>query len=469
MHTEFMYAFYITMAVIFLNYGIHYVIQKYESPLHYSLDIFCIYYLFNNQPQYASYYLIYIVLILFFAGLQLPIKQSILLGFLASFLLSAVNLMTTKWSGAQNLLTLSLFNFTYIVSIVAAYQFRNEISFLQKALNVSDVKLKSKEALSQLLIEQIPMGLIATDSRNQILFSNGVLKEKVFLSQQDALDLVLDNQSKANSMKQIYNSNLAEKRFYEIDSAAYFDQELNEKIQINLIKDVSEIVKMQEQMKQKEKLAAVGQLAAGIAHEIRNPLAGISGSIELLSQENKNPDDQKLMKIIIKEIDRLNNLITEFLDYSKPEKIPDQPVDLAFILDEVVQNLKSGILIKSDVNISTQISKSVILGFSDKLKQAFLNIIVNAIHASQGKEGALVRISSESVGDHIIVKINDNGSGMSPEVKNRIFEPFFTTKSKGTGLGMAITHKIFESHRAVVEIDSQVGVGTEFKIIFNKV
>ena len=144
------------------------------------------------------------------------------------------------------------------------------------------------------------MGLIATDSRNQILFSNGVLKEKVFLSQQDALDLVLDNQSKANSMKQIYNSNLAEKRFYEIDSAAYFDQELNEKIQINLIKDVSEIVKMQEQMKQKEKLAAVGQLAAGIAHEIRNPLAGISGSIELLSQENKNPDDQKLMKIIIK-------------------------------------------------------------------------------------------------------------------------------------------------------------------------
>lgn len=105
MHTEFMYAFYITMAVIFLNYGIHYVIQKYESPLHYSLDIFCIYYLFNNQPQYASYYLIYIVLILFFAGLQLPIKQSILLGFLASFLLSAVNLMTTKWSGAQNLLT----------------------------------------------------------------------------------------------------------------------------------------------------------------------------------------------------------------------------------------------------------------------------------------------------------------------------------------------------------------------------
>jgi two-component system sensor histidine kinase PilS (NtrC family) len=244
---------------------------------------------------------------------------------------------------------------------------------------------------------------------------------------------------------------------------------MKDQVQVNLIKDVTDVVLLQEQMKQKEKMAAVGQLAAGIAHEIRNPLAGISGSIELLSQEKSDPDEQKLMKIILREIDRLNNLITEFLDYSKPDKVPDQPVDLSFILDEVAQNIRNHPELSKNLKLNMNISKAVVLGFSDKLKQGFLNIVMNAVQAMKDQSEPQLVIATEQNTHHVIVRIKDNGSGMTETVKNRIFEPFFTTKSKGTGLGMAITHKVFDSHQAKIEIDSQIGVGTEFKIIFNKI
>ena len=381
-------------------------------------------------------------------------------------MLSIVNVKTIHWTGAQNLLTLSLFNFTFIAAVFISTQFKSEVSFLEKSLSDSNIKLQSKLDLSRLLIEQIPLGIFATDSLGRVLFSNQALTNKMSLSHQAAEDII----ATAGQTKKafVYNSQLAEKRFYEMDQASYFDHELKDQVQVNLIKDVTDVVLLQEQMKQKEKMAAVGQLAAGIAHEIRNPLAGISGSIELLSQEKSDPDEQKLMKIILREIDRLNNLITEFLDYSKPDKSPDQPVDISFILDEVAHNIRNHPELSKNLKINLNISKSLVLGFSDKLKQGFLNIAVNAVQAMKDQTQPELGITTEQSGPYIIVRIKDNGSGMSETVKNRIFEPFFTTKSKGTGLGMAITHKIFDSHQAKIEIDSQVGVGSEFKIVFKK-
>lgn len=464
-HIEFLNAFYLVMGLQFVTYSIAIYCKRHSELIHYIADIGLIYYLFNSQPQYASYYLVYIVLLLFFAGLQFETNKVIFLCFLASLLLSMVNLKTVRWTGAQNLLTLSLFNFTYIAAVYISTQFKSEISFLKKSLTVSNIKLQSKLDLSKLLIERIPLGILATDSRNRVLFTNQALTEIMKLDQYTAGQIIESNSAKTL----VYNSQLSEKRFYEIEKASYYDQEIEDQVHINLIKDVTDTVVMQEQMKQKEKLAAVGQLAAGIAHEIRNPLAGISGSIELLSQDKKDPDEQKLMKIILKEIDRLNNLITEFLDYSKPEKMPDQPIDLSFVLDDVIQNIKLNPSTPQHLKLNLNISKSIVAGFSDKLKQGFLNIMMNAVQAMKDQPAPTLSVSTEQNLSQVIVKIKDNGIGMTETVRNRIFEPFFTTKSKGTGLGMAITHKVFDSHGAKIEIDSQVGSGTEFKIIFNKV
>lgn len=467
LHIEFMYAFYVTMGLQFVGYGLAISLKRHADVVHYLLDIGLMYYLFNSQPQYASYYFIYLVISLFFAGLQLNTIKVVSLGFISSLLLSIVNLKTIQWTGAQNLLTLSLFNFTFIAAIFISTQFKSEVLFLKNSLSDSNIKLQSKLDLSKLLIEQIPLGIFATDSQNRVLFSNQALTDKMNLNYLTASEIVTTAGSKNQAL--VYNSQLSEKRYYEVDHASYFDQEMQDQVKVNLIKDVTDVVLLQEQMKQKDKMAAVGQLAAGIAHEIRNPLAGISGSIELLSQDKSDPDEQKLMRIILREIDRLNNLITEFLDYSKPDKSPDQAVDLSFILDEVAQNIKNHPELSKNLKMNLNISKSIVLGFSDKLKQGFLNIVMNAVQAMKDQPEPQLGISTEQTAQNVIVRIKDNGSGMSETVKNRIFEPFFTTKSKGTGLGMAITHKVFDSHHAQIEIDSQVGVGTEFKIIFAKV
>ena len=467
-HVDFVFQFYLAVLVHFSSFIFAYKFRPKSHFLFYCLDVIVIFYLFYNQPQYSSFYLIYLSISIFMCGLEFDIKHNVYLTFTCSILLSLVNLKSTKWTGASNLLNMSLFNATFVIVGLISHQFRQELSQLKTSLNISYVKLQSKINLSKLLIEKMPIGLVATTSRKEIIFSNQILNDEYQLQANDIKELVHIENVKAHQNIKFYNSNLSEKRLYELEKAEYFDDELSDQVQLHLIKDVTDFVKMQDELKQKEKLAAVGQLAAGIAHEIRNPLAGISGSIELLSKENNNPDDQKLMKIIIREIDRLNNLITEFLSYSRPEERPDQIVDLALILDEVVQNIKLNASESFGVEFDVSLSRAPIYGHADKLKQAFMNIVVNAIQAMKDSANKKVQVKIESDADLVTVFIKDTGMGMSPEIKKRIFEPFYTTKSKGTGLGMAITHKILDSHQARIDILSEIGQGTEFKIVFKK-
>lgn len=237
-----------------------------------------------------------------------------------------------------------------------------------------------------------------------------------------------------------------------------------------LIETRSENERLAWDLQQKEKLAAIGQLAAGIAHEIRNPLASISGSIEMLSQTTHDSDDQKLMKIVLKEINRLNLLITDFLDYAKPEKPPTENVLLESLVEEALQSLRLSLghsnSLKNELMIDSQIQKAKIKGYSGPLKQVLLNFFINAVHAMKDQDTPQLKVKLSAEGDKVILSIEDNGCGMSQEIQQRIFEPFFTTKSKGTGLGLAMTHKILTVHAAQVVVESKVGAGTRFVIQF---
>jgi two-component system sensor histidine kinase PilS (NtrC family) len=220
------------------------------------------------------------------------------------------------------------------------------------------------------------------------------------------------------------------------------------------------------QSKQNEKLAAIGQLAAGIAHEIRNPLAGISGSIQLLSQDTQDETQEKLMKIILKEIDRLNLLITEFLDYAKPEKKPDSKINVKSTLEEVLVFCRRHPDVKENFIWEVELNDVQILGFNEKLKQAFLNIIINGIQAMKDSTESKFIISLKKEGQFAVVNLKDSGCGMSEETKKKMFEPFHTTKLKGTGLGLAVTYKILEVHRAGIVVNTELNKGTEFIIKF---
>lgn len=465
---DFTQAFYLTLIFLFVCYGFHfYTINRISYLIHF-VEIGTIFYLYKYQPQFSSLYLVMIITLLFLSAIELSEKQSLWIFFYASVVLSFLNLVHFKWNGLQNFLNLGIFNLAFVAVFLFASQLRFEFYNLNRSLSSTYAQLKSKSELAHLLIENMPVGVVAFGQDKHKVFSNRIFTENFFLKDESVLDL-LKNPSHVQSDVVYYNEHLKDRRHYQIESGSYYDAEFDQNIDLHLIRDVTDVRRLQDQMKQKEKLAAIGQLAAGIAHEIRNPLAGISGSIELLSQEATSPDDQKLMRIILKEIDRLNLLITDFLDYSKPENRPDQKVDLSLILDEIIQNIKNSSHMSQNTQIITQLTHASILGFSDKLKQAFLNIIVNAVQAMKEQSQPILKISMHADGDKIKVTIQDNGSGMTPETQRRIFEPFYTTKSKGTGLGMAMTHKILESHGADTQIESQPGQGTIFNIIFKKV
>lgn len=231
--------------------------------------------------------------------------------------------------------------------------------------------------------------------------------------------------------------------------------------------DETPMYRLERRVRQSEKLAAVGQLAAGIAHEIRNPLASMSGSVQLLRADLATGEEKKkLMTIIDREINRLNGLITEFLDYARPEAPKTDEVNLGTLMDQIMDMMKFQFADSKIEQHRDLQSNLVLLGNHDKLKQAFLNIIVNAYQAMGEQAQGQVTVTAKKSEGGALISIEDTGSGIEKKNLDRIFEPFLTTKQNGTGLGLAITHSIFESHGASVEVKSRVGVGTEFHITF---
>jgi two-component system sensor histidine kinase PilS (NtrC family) len=236
-----------------------------------------------------------------------------------------------------------------------------------------------------------------------------------------------------------------------------------------LFDDRTEQKLLEENMRQQEKLAAVGQLAAGIAHEIRNPLASISGSIQLMlgNPGHHGDEDLRLMRIVDKEIDRLNGLITEFLEYVRPEKKILMPVNLNNLVREVLESLQFNSRLRKDVRQEIGLRATCdILGNRDKLKQAILNFIINAYQAMEKSAEPILHVDTSDDGPMVVLSIRDNGCGIKKDNLSRIFEPFHTTKPQGTGLGLAVTHKILQAHDARISVDSVEGEGTRFVIEF---
>jgi len=237
---------------------------------------------------------------------------------------------------------------------------------------------------------------------------------------------------------------------------------------ILLFQDVTKLVHLEEKLKQNEKLAAVGQLAAGIAHEIRNPLASMSASIEMLKsswpKEMENLENHQLMDIAIREIDRLNRLISEFLDFVKPEKITFLAVDLAALLSEVALATRGLRGFEGKIVLRENFTPAIAHGSREKLKQVVWNLVTNAMQAMP--QGGQLEMGCQPVSDQWVkFWVEDQGVGMGEEVLTHLYEPFFTTKDKGTGLGLATAYKIVETHHGEIRVRSAVGQGTRFEII----
>ncbi|NTU58811.1 MAG: sensor histidine kinase [Chlorobiaceae bacterium] len=221
------------------------------------------------------------------------------------------------------------------------------------------------------------------------------------------------------------------------------------------------IITIEEQLRRSERLSTMGEFAAVLAHEIRNPLGSIRGTAEILKDDYR-PGDPKyeFIEIQIRETERLNRVVEEFLHMVKPQPSDIQPCNVQDELETIV-TLVSGDAGKRQIELVLQPSPQpvIIRAEGEKLRQAFLNIVLNALQATP--PGGRVMISTSVTGNGFCeIGFRDSGSGISADDLNRIYEPFFTTKQDGTGLGLSITRKIVESHKGTMRIESRQGKGT---------
>ena len=232
-----------------------------------------------------------------------------------------------------------------------------------------------------------------------------------------------------------------------------------------VFKDLSERKAFEGRVRRVDRLAAVGELAAGVAHEIRNPLAAISGSVQILANElPKDHSSRVFGEVVLKEVDRLNVIIEDLLYFAKPSKNYVSCVHPNELVADTL-SLLSPILKKELVVLEKYFDPSIgsISVDAELIKQVLVNLLLNAVQALP-PEGGKITVTTQTANEGVEIIVKDSGKGMDPENIPRIFDPFFTTKDTGTGLGLAVSNKIVEIHRGYIRVESTVGIGSTFAI-----
>jgi len=230
-----------------------------------------------------------------------------------------------------------------------------------------------------------------------------------------------------------------------------------------VFQDLTDFLEMEDQLRRADRLAAVGRLASGMAHEIRNPLASISGSVQLLLEnEALSDEDQRLMKIVVKEADRLSSLLTDFLSFARPAKPEATMFNVSEMLDELIDILHSDRRF-AKINITKKYAANREV-YADQrlLHQIVWDLAINACEA-------MAEVGELKIGMHEelpIVFVEDSGPGIPTEIRGKIFEPFFTTKETGTGLGLATVYSLVEAHGGQIDVTNGLPKGTRFTITF---
>ncbi|MFC5701295.1 nitrogen regulation protein NR(II) [Cohnella faecalis] len=235
-----------------------------------------------------------------------------------------------------------------------------------------------------------------------------------------------------------------------------------------LFRDASHLLVLEEQIRRSDRLKTIGQIAAGTAHEIRNPLTAIKGFMQLLQKsltDKSMAKETEFIGIVMMELERVNDLVSEFLLLSKPKKVKLQSIRIGSIIQELLPMIRGEAMLH-DVIVQYEEEESLppIVVDKEQLKQVFLNLSKNAIEA-MGNEGTLTireRRRADRHG-HIAVDIQDTGTGISPDMLERVFDPFFTTKPQGTGLGLSICQRIVHDMGGSIEAESEPS-GTTFTV-----
>ncbi len=232
----------------------------------------------------------------------------------------------------------------------------------------------------------------------------------------------------------------------------------------------NELRVMEDHVKRVEKMAAVGEMAAGLAHEIKNPLASLTGSIQLLQEDIRfDSDHDRLMQIVLREADRLSSLVTNFLLYARPPAGKVEALELDKIIVDTTELFRKDANNEGRIATTTDVQSGIWISMDPlHMRQILWNLLTNAAEAIKGKGHIHIEMHGAR-NKQALIKVSDDGSGMSPEDINHIFDPFFTTKASGTGLGLSIVHRILEAYDALLDVESEVDEGTTFTLQFRRI
>jgi two-component system sensor histidine kinase PilS (NtrC family) len=221
------------------------------------------------------------------------------------------------------------------------------------------------------------------------------------------------------------------------------------------------LLAMEEHVRRVDRMAYMGEMAAGLAHEIRNPLASLTGSIQLLKEELQLPAGQeKLMRIVLREADRLSALVSDFLLFAKPPSGNITDIWVEEVLLETLALFENDPICRRRVSISTELLPHVRIAMDPiHFRQILWNLLLNAAEAVRDQGNIHIRMQNVQNG-HVEVRISDTGHGISPEHLPLIYNPFFTTKTSGTGLGLSIVHRLLEAYGGSLDVESRIGQGT---------
>lgn len=287
----------------------------------------------------------------------------------------------------------------------------------------------------------------------------------------------LDRSKRKMILKLYKDISLRHSRYFELEDkngshylvTVTYGEELEGDLLIS-VKDVSDYKKIEQTALQNDKLAILGRISAGIAHEIRNPLTSIRGFIQLLKPFLTQLGKEEYARIILAEIDRANDIIYEFLNSSKPSAPMKQQFSIEDLIKEIVLLTDSeALMLNCQMNTEFYNEGQELRVSIDvkQVKQVVLNIIKNALDAIEeledGRRGRIDLITRPS-GRYVEITIRDNGKGMDKATLSRLFDPFFTTKQSGTGLGLSVSYRIIRNHNGFVRVNSEEGVGTSFII-----
>jgi two-component system sensor histidine kinase HydH len=341
-------------------------------------------------------------------------------------------------------------------------------------------RLQDTSAMADEVMTSLPVGLIATDRQGRLAVYNAAAQRVTGLDLAGAVGRppeALLPAEVAGLMAELATGRAIIEREMTCEfvpgtpvpvsvSASNIVNEAGDLVgRVLILRDLTEVRRLQEAMRRQEKLAAIGGLAAGMAHEIRNPLSSIKGMASFFKAKfDDDSEGKEAAEVMIQEVDRLNRVISELLDFVRPSDLRLKRADMEALLERSLRLIQPEAA-SQDIAVERRPSPrplTVALD-ADRFTQALLNLYLNALQA-MGPGGRLTVTGAPAGEGRARITIEDTGSGIAPEHLGRIFDPYFTTKAKGTGLGLAIARKIIEAHHGELTVESTLGRGTRIAI-----